>query len=266
MNYWNSAFAIFTIAVFSNQNTNAESVKLRAIQIDGAIPFCCTGDKASPGFTIDLVNAINKTQKDFEIELQIVPSKRFYKELLPQQSFDFVFFQDPKFSFEGNFKEVSEFGIAGKEIFFSLTKNANYSQYFRDKSIKNKSIAGREGYTYEFAQNTIKDYDKIYKQFNVSLVNSDEQVVDMVLKGRCQVGVVEYHYLRYQNKINQDVAKNIFISKRADSPNFRQMIITRKSKITAKQLDAILSKLYKDNTIQQIADKYNIEGFRVPAQ
>ena len=200
------------------------------------------------GAIADFIRKMNDVQSKFHFELNVYPRLRLdtvfmEKEadvyplrttawtnpalgLLPTKTI--LFSGDVYFS-----KRHNRFG--GTKVFDNLTK---------------KSIVGVRGYHYRIFNNN-SDENYIKNNFNAYLVATNKAVVQFVMAGRADVGIVpEVIIAKYL--ADPKIQGEIIVSEKFDSRVDLSNLVRRDGPISVKEMDAIIDLLSKSGAVTEV--------------
>ncbi len=155
------AFSIFCI-------TLSAAAKPIEVRVGGYVfePYIVEEDNGKwTGLTIDLIEALNKQQKDYFFKLVHTSAIRRYDDF-KSGFFDLIFFEDLKWGWKDIPTQYSDVFLTGGEFFVALKTKTNDTglrekrnqEFF--KKLNGKRIAGVRGVHYSFNQ-----FQSVSKQY-----------------------------------------------------------------------------------------------------
>lgn len=208
------------------------------------------------GLTPDLLGLLNNSQDDYRFTLTIVDPDDRYTQLLSGKQ-HMLLFEKLKWNWQDkeNVINFSRMLMKGGEVYVAKHTTDITQTFFNNVSLK--SMALYEGYHYKFADyNADKKWLKA--NFNVHFANSHSEILNMVHKGKVDVGVVTLSYLK-KHFINKPEA----LSKFEISNGFAQVyklkaLIHKKAPITVQVFEKLLNDLKRDFVLQEFLEKNGI--------
>ncbi|MBE7637140.1 ABC transporter substrate-binding protein [Sneathiella sp. P13V-1] len=246
MRYFALSFLIF-IALLSTASARTQvNVGLTSVQ-----PPFVVDVEAKKGVIFDLLKALNDTQETYEFLPLLYPARRMlsdYKTL----NIHVVAFNNV------NWGWVQRGGIPsinltnGRDLFVSLAKSDPNKTDITD-------IGAVRGFHYAFAD---YDADKLARMQNVSLVESEADVLKLIKFNRVKKGVISEAFLGWVSISNPQLYKILKIDRaNPDHTYHRQLIRLASSPISLEEIDLLLEKMKNNGALQAVYDKY---GLNVP--
>lgn len=241
--------------LFSPNESLAKPEKIR-VGVTHFPPFYeITNDAPLQGLGIDVIDALNTVQTDYEF-IPVPASPRRRHDMFAQGRFDMSFFDHYEWGWEKLDVEKTDVYLEGGEVYVTL-KTPQVDQSFFD-TLEDKSIAAILGYHYGFADYN-NNPDALRKKFNITLTNDHEQILKMVLGGRVQVGVFTETYLARYFQRDFMARNRLLVSKRYDQ-RYNFITLVRKGFTpSANKIQDYMDKLRTLPEYQWLRDKYGIE-------
>lgn len=209
------------------------------------------GDGADrKGLTLDMIEALNKRQSQYEFRFVPVSPRRRYSDLT-EGRFDVMFFESPEWEWaeKGYPVDFSEVFLRGGEVFIAPAKPGRGQDYF--SNIKGKRIVGILGYHYGFADFNA-DPDHLARTFGMKLVNTHRSSIEMVLAERMDLGVVTDSYLWAYLKNNPNARDRLIVSDRYDQAYNHRVLVRRGGPIPVATINRLLGDMEKDGTLSRL--------------
>lgn len=208
------------------------------------------------GLTVDLTNLLNQKQSEFIFDLHVQSPKRRYMGI-SNGMYDIVLFEMPQWGW--NKKNVTYSTtreiMKGGEVYITSAKFDRDQSYFN--TLKNKKISAYFGYHYGFA-NFNANRSWLQKHFKIGLHTSHKRIIDLVVKGKVDVGVVTYSYLQKYLLEYPDVSAQILISEKFDQHYSLSALLGSDSTIDSVELEKLLDGLKMDGSLHQLFLKYGL--------
>lgn len=207
-------------------------------------PFVEAGPK---GLALDLVDALNQAQADYEFRFVPVSARRRYADLQDGR-FDVMFFESPDWEWaaKGLPVDFSTVFLRGGEVFIAQAEPGRGQEYFDD--LRGKRLVGILGYHYGFA-GFDADPQRLAREFNMKLVGSHSSSIEMVALGRMDVAVVTDAYLWAYLARNPAVKDKLLVSDRHDQIYNHRALVRRGGPITVERVNALLADLEKSGKL-----------------
>lgn len=214
-------------------------------------PFVETDPGGQPkGLTLDLLDALNKAQTQYEFTFIATSARRRYGDIVAGH-FDLIFFESPEWEWKARSLPVdfSQVFLQGGEVFIAPAKPGRGQEWFAD--LKGKRLVGILGYHYGFA-NFLADPDILAKSWGMKLVNNHRSSIEMVLAERMDVGVVTDSYLwAYLNR-NPAAQERLLVSERYDQRYNHRVLVRRNGPIEVETINRLLTVLERDGTLARL--------------
>lgn len=176
-------------------------------------PYVETAANARPsGLTIDLIDALNRMQDRYEFRFFLTTPTRRYQDFGAGR-FDALLFEMPEWGWQGIPVQVSPQIATDGEVYIALAQ-AGRGQGFFDE-VGSRRIAGILGYNYGFA-GFRSDPEELRKRFDIVLVNDHAATIELVLRGRVEIGVVTESFLARHLATRPEDRGRLLISQRRD--------------------------------------------------
>lgn len=235
------------LALFAGAGEAAQVVRVGGYDFP---PFVENEGGVPKGLALDLIDALNKRQSDYDFRFVPVSARRRYAELV-ENRYDVMFFESPdwEWSEKGYPVDFTNVFLRGGEVFIASAKPGRGPDYFND--IKGKRIVGILGYHYGFA-NFNADPDHLTRNLGMKLVNTHRSSIEMVLAERMDVGVVTDAYLWAYLARNPDAAARLLVSERYDQVYNHRVLVRRGGPVPVAAINRLLADMDKDGTLDRL--------------
>jgi len=254
---WLKRCLIFVVAAFFSALVSSQTV----IKVGGYEfpPFVDTKNKEGfHGATLDLINALNKTQNEYRFEFFLTSSKRRYLDFA-EDRFDLILFENIAWGWSGHPVETSNTFMEGGEVYIAFKREGRDQSFF--EGIETKRIAGILGYHYGFASFNA-DESFLSSHYNVLLSSDHLRNIRLILTNRpelAEVAIVTRSYLaEFLNEYPEHQEK-LLISEKFDQEYHHSALVRKQGDISVEQINGLLQKLEKEGFIQNLRRRYGIE-------
>lgn len=205
---------------------------------------------AAKGLTVDMIDALNKAQSQYEFRFVPTSARRRYADV-GAGLFDLIFFESPEWEWtaKGAAVDFSNVFLQGGEVYIAPAKPGRGQEWFSD--LRGKRLVGILGYHYGFA-NYVADPDVLGKDWGMKLVNNHRSSIEMVLADRMDVGVVTDSYLWAYLARNPAAQERLLISDRFDQRYHHRVLVRRGGAIDVDSINRLLAGLEKDGTLGRL--------------
>lgn len=251
-------FISLLIGLFSPAST-ASTIE---VKVGGYLfePFVKNQGENPSGLTIDLIKLLNKHQKKYRFHFVPTSPKRRYLDF-ERQMFDVMFFESKLWGWQETNIQASNVFLTGGEVYIAnknLKTGLNQS-YFDD--LESKSLVGILGFHYGFA-NFNSNEASLKKQFNISLVSSPQTIVNQVLAGKADVGIVTVSYLKEQMNTSKNLKQQLLISEKKDQEyNHTILVRDRHLEPSLSEINLMLEQITKNGSLNKLLKQYGIEPY-----
>lgn len=215
-------------------NINAlEVVKVGAYEFK---PYHVSND--SKDIIRETIRLLNSIQNEFEFKLVPIPAKRRY-DSISNGTIDLIFYEDVAWGWKNSKIYFHPLPVVDGEVFFSRNSRNKTDEYF--KVLNHKTIAVIMGYHYKFT--SFQDFEKKKFPFQLTSAKDAEQVIDITLSGRADIGVLANSYLKYSIKANKHFQNTLTLSTVYDHHYKLGIIQGSKSKISKEKMALLAENL-----------------------
>lgn len=186
----------------------------------------------------ETVRILNQIQNDYEFKIIPIPAKRRY-DSIRNNTVDVIFYEDLSWGWNKHKVNFHSLPVQDGEVFFSRNAQNKTDEYF--KVLNNKTIAVIMGYHYKFT--SFQDFEGKKFPFILTSAKDAEQVIDITLSGRADIGVLANSYLKYSIKTHKHFQNTLALSSVYDHHYKLGIIHGPDSKITKEKMAQIVEKI-----------------------
>ena len=210
-----------------------------------------------PGLTSELLKLLNQSQQRYRFELELTTPNRRYS-AFEHGLADMMLFEMP--SWEWRHRRVPHTSTSvllnGKEVYIALNQSDRNQRFFDDLSSRRLVII--QGYHYGFAGfNTDRSWLK--QQYDVLITTDHQQLVDLVLNGRADVGVITQAYLNRLIANQPSLAERLLISDKADQHYRLRALFSTQSPIDADTFENLFLSLQDRTEYHQLLKRFGVQ-------
>ena len=136
------------------------------------------GLNGTTGMTIDLISALNRSQKKYFFHAILIPPKRRYQ-FYDRGDYDVIFYENKAWGWQDYAIDVSKVYQTGGEVYVALKHFSRGQEYF--DRFDDKRMMGILGFHYGFADFNA-DEKFLYNKFNISLSQDHDKNLMTLLK------------------------------------------------------------------------------------
>jgi polar amino acid transport system substrate-binding protein len=247
---------LLLISVFAAIGFTAHAKDPVAVKVGGYSfpPFVDVSTGNTAGITLDLIKALNRFQKQYRFEFVLTSPKRRYH-AFEKESYDIIFFESVHWGWEELPVDISKVFLTGGEVYITKAAPGKDQSYFN--SLVGKSKAGILGYHYGFADFNASQ-DTLKHKYQMSLYTDHELIIDKVVSGQIDIGVVTASYLSYHLKKDPALASRLLVSDRYDQ-HYRHTVLVRKgADPDVDEINQLLNDMGNSGILDRIWEKYGI--------
>lgn len=220
-------------------------------------PFVEFGtDGLATGLTLDLIDAMNRFQREYHFVFVPTEPTLRYKEFIAQR-FDMLLFENKAWGWQQLPIESSQPYLSGGERYIARALPGRDQTYFA--SLADKRLVGIRGYHYRFA-NFDSDPERLQRQFNINLIDSNAGSIRMVLSGRADIAIVTQSFLMRYFQSYPKLRNQLLVSDHFDQRYQHTALIRKGLKPSAQDLDALLAAMQQAGTLAQLWEKYGVHS------
>lgn len=147
------------------------------------------------GLTLDLLAAMNRLQSDFQFVFFATSASRRFRDF-DRHLYDMMLFESPHWGWQNKPVDSLPGPLSGRDVFIAKAEPGRGQAYFEQR--QGKRIVLLSGYHYAFAGFNA-DLKYLRKEYDAVTTSSHGSLIQMVLRGRAELGVVTeaslQHYL-----------------------------------------------------------------------
>jgi len=228
-------------------------VKVRGYNFAPFVNISPDGDVS--GATISILNELNKIQSKFDFKFYKTSAKRRYNHF-DNKEIDLIFFEDKSWGWDKYEVEQSKRFASGGEVFIAKKEYNRDQSYFQN--LKTKKIIGVLGFHYSFAGYEANE-NILKRRFSMLLTSSPRSIVDLIIKGRGDVGIITESLLRRQLKEIPSLKSQILVSTKYDQRYEHKVLIGINSPISKSELNSYIDILKANGALKTILDNHGIK-------
>lgn len=242
------------LLAFLSLSSVAQTYKRIQINVGAGIrpPFLLEDN--AKGVGPDIIHALNLIQEQFVFQLVAVPIKRRTQSLY-EGWVDIIMWDNPNWGWELESLQHSQPLIHSKDVF--ITHADQYQSQDVFNQLKSHSLAMVHGYHYKFV-NFETDPIKLNQLFDITLVRTEEDSINILLSGRVDIAVASDVALAWHFKKHPQSKNKILISEKYDTKYMRYFLVPASSPISAKELDELLILADEKGLLTPIYEKYGL--------
>lgn len=206
------------------------------------------------GLLVQLTEALNQAQGDFEFVLRPTSLKRRFADL-QQGRLDLVIFENPDWGWQGIAGSRIDMGLEDAEIFITQALPGRDQSYFAD--LKGKRMALFHGYHYGFAGFN-SDPAWLAENFRATLTHSHDSNLNMVLRGRADIAPITRSWLGARLQEQPQLRKQLLVSEWVDQVYRHYSILRPQAPIAPERFQVLLQQLRDNGRLAQIFEPYGI--------
>ena len=204
------------------------------------------------GMGPEIISALNLVQDKFTFELVPVPISRRVQSL-NDGWVDIVMWDNIHWGWDGMTLTVSKPILRSKDVFISHAHPEKSQAFFND--FTGKRICGVSGYHYKFL-GFETNYHAVKDRFNIRLVRTEEESIEMAMQKRCDISVVSESALNWFFKLFPHTRNDMLVSTIYDTQYTRNFLLPLNAPITANEIDSIVNQASEQGLLVPIYEKY----------
>lgn len=215
------------------------------------------------GLTLDLLNALNDHQDQFSFRHEVMSVHRQMRSLQEDGSVHVAALHNIQWGWQRDKVETSYDLLTARDTFVALKGPTRGQSYFDGFGVR-LSI-GVLGYHYRFA-NYNSEQKFLKEKFNLETVESELGVLDMLLLGRGNIGLVSTTTLDYLAGHDRMKLNRFLISEKYDDEYRRHFVLAKTAPIKAAQFNQLLRELDAKDELAKIFQRYGLSAPTLPKQ
>jgi ABC-type amino acid transport substrate-binding protein len=197
------------------------------------------GGDAASGLTVEVIHALNAAQDRYDFRFVLTTPQRRYQDFASGR-FDAMLFEMPEWGWiaRGIGLDVSDEIATDGEVYVALAADGRDERFF--DAVGSRKIAGILGYNYGFT-GFRNDPDELRDRFDITLVNDHQATIDLVLRGRVELGIVTESFLERRLAADPDARARLLISIRHDQIYSHRVLTRLGASPSAKEIAAMIA-------------------------
>lgn len=208
----------------------------------------------SGGLSADILQALNAAQDTYYFEQTLVATLR-YRELIKEQRIHMAAFSNLNWSWDKEIVHASLPMIHDRDIYIALNEDGHARMLNALEPTTSK--AGVLGFHYRLV-NFSKDQQHIKETQNMTLVENEMSVFNMVMLERAKMGIVSQSFLSYMQSQDAELKQRILVADEADSVYDRYYVLHKQAPISIEAFNQLLRLLHQRGTLKNIYDAYGL--------
>lgn len=209
---------------------------------------------APKGPIVDFIKRMNEVQDKFDFQIVVLPRLRLNQFFIEKKAdvypFRTVQWTEP----ELNLLATQTICSSGDRYIAKKTNRYGGMRVFDD--LQHRTIVGVRGYHYRvFANNPDENY--IQSHFSATLVKSNEAVVQLILAGRGDVGVVPEAIIAAYFK-TMGMSDKLIVGKQFDSQVELSNLVRKNGPISREEMNHIIDLLIKSGDVEKMKHIFNL--------
>lgn len=205
------------------------------------------GDNRPQGLTLDLIDLLNRRQSAHRFEFHLTTPARRYRDFEAGQ-YDMIAFESRDWGWtQQNIAiDASKVFFHDSEVYITRQQDGRGQSWF--DSLADRSVAGILGYHYAFT-NYEGNPETLKQKYRMVLVNSHPASIEVVLRGRADVGVVTKSYLTRYLRTNPAATGQLLVSSRTDQIYAHTILIRPGLTPNVAEVNNLLDRLSQDGSL-----------------
>ncbi|CCK74488.1 conserved hypothetical protein [Oleispira antarctica RB-8] len=224
----------------------------------GMYPFApfveLKGSQGEVGMTLDLVAALNKSQKKYYFDTFLIPPKRRYQSF-KDSHYDVIFYESKSWGWQDINVDVSKVYQEGGEVYIALKKPERNQSYFTD--LTHKRMIGISGFHYSFANYNYEE-EYLVENFNMLLTPDNDRNIKLLLNGRGDIAVVTNAYLKRFLLDYPNVSPRLLISEKLAQKYNHTVLLRPGISPSVHEMNTMLNHLKKTGEMEKLLEKYGL--------
>ena len=215
---WIGVFLLLVAVLSAGIATGTSAAMARDVVTVGGYAFPpyveLASDGGATGLTPEVIQELNRVQERYEFRFVLTTPTRRYQDFQAGR-FDAILFEMPEWGWRahGVAVDVSEQIATDGEVYVAATAPGRDEGYF--DTLATRRIAAILGYNYGFTGYR-NDPTELRRRFDIALVNDHAATIELVVRGRVDIGVVTESYLGRHLSEHPAERDRLLISQRRD--------------------------------------------------
>lgn len=226
----------------------------------GMYPFApfveFTKDQQYEGMTVELIQALNELQNDYQfIPVSISPKRRY--QAFNDGEYDVIFYESLQWGWEGIEIDASDVYQTGGEVYVALKTENRTQSFFSDFS--KKRMVGMLGYHYGFADFNA-DEDFLRQTYRMLLTWNNQKGLDLLLAKRGDIAVVTQAYLKRYLLQHPELKNRLLISDKFDQKYQHTALVRPNIQPSVQDINRMIKTLQQTDAWHGLLSRYGISG------
>ncbi|SDT98663.1 substrate-binding periplasmic protein [Halopseudomonas salegens] len=208
------------------------------------------------GITLDLLDELNRLQHDYHFEFYPTSAGRRYADLRAGH-YELMLFENPAWGWPPDQVEGLKGLVMGQEVFIARRAQGRDQGYFADH--EGKRIALFSGYHYAFAD-FINNKQYLRSKHNAVFTQSQESNVQMVLRGRVELGVVTDAWLETYLQRYPQYRDELLIGSDPDQLYQHFLLLRRGSTPDMATMRRLFERLKSNGALERVLVRHGINA------
>ena len=234
----------------------ARAQPLETVRVLGYVfpPFVNVDTRS--GLTFGLIDELNRRQDQFHFIFQLSSPNRRYM-MFERQGADVILYEMPEWEWQKRGIAVSASAVIHQdaEVYIALRQPGRDQRYF--DRILDKQIAVFQGYHYDFAGYN-SDSNWLNQHFDVLITDKYPQLIELVRRGRADIGVINKGYLYQLFEQTPELAEELLVSDRYDQLYQLRALVADTSPITSEQVSRLIDEIRADGSYAKMLRQYGL--------
>ncbi|MCH2273138.1 MULTISPECIES: transporter substrate-binding domain-containing protein [Thalassospira] len=229
---------------FSADAKAKDPINVRVGSYEYGVVYFFDGDKPA-GFAPELIAALNAIQSTYFFQLVETSSRRRYRDLAAGM-FDMVLLESSDWEWDDQNVVFSDPIVTEHDLYVARRRDIPGPSWFDE--VTSRNILCVLGFHYGFSGfNSNPDY--LRDNFNVSLLYNEQQVLEELLSGSGDVGIVSAGFLARTFQAQPELAEQVFIGPKPDSSYDLVSVMSEKSVIPVNEFNDLIRVLHTSGNI-----------------
>lgn len=224
----------------------AAPLEVRVGVYEVGIAYFYQGEKRA-GFTPDLIAALNEIQEAYRFVMHETSARRRYQDIRSGH-LDVIMLESPSWNWEAEPVVFSKPIVIESDLYISRRDRVPGTSWFND--ITTHSLAAVLGYEYGFAQME-DDPATLRGNFDIALLYNEEEVLESVLRGDSEIGVISAGYLSRRFSDQPALSEQIIIGPKRDSAFGLGAVISHNAAIDLEAFEGLIDLLRRSGMIER---------------
>lgn len=212
--------------------------------------------------TTELVELLNQSQSKYEFIIQAIPPNARYQSLSPQGCCDIIFFESDVWGWRERNLAVDKTLplLKGRERLVAKKMPGRTQAYFDD--LQGKTLGGVEGYHYLVAGEVLNSAE-VAERYNIYLADSRITNVRMIIGERVDAAVLNDELLSALRNASVNYLDQLLLSEKVEHEYQMSVIVAKNKGITTNEMQRLLRDLARDNKLDNLFARFNLQRFQI---